>query len=122
MRNFVLSLFHNYLIKITQLMKAVFIRFAAAVILLIASNTVKAQAVITEYFDVKESLKIDLNDKKAAKAVYTKGVLDIDWNGDKRVLAISYDPKQTKIEDIMSNISLVTGQNLSASLNSKKRN
>ena len=103
-------------------MKAVFIRFAAAVILMIASNTVKAQAVITEYFDVKESLKIDLNDKKAAKAVYTKGVLDIDWNGDKRVLAISYDPKQTKIEDIMSNISLVTGQNLSASLNSKKRN
>ena len=103
-------------------MKAVFIRFAAAVILLIAANTVKAQAVITEYFDVKESLKIDLNDKKAAKAVYTKGVLDIDWNSDKRVLAISYDPKQTKIEDIMSNISLVTGQNLSASLNSKKRN
>ena len=103
-------------------MKAVIIRFAAAVILMIASNTVKAQAVITEYFDVKESLKIDLNDKKAAKAVYTKGVLDIDWNGDKRVLAISYDPKQTKIEDIMSNISLVTGQNLSASLNSKKRN
>ena len=103
-------------------MKAAFIRFSAAIILLIASNTVKAQAVITEYFDVKESLKIDLNDKKAAKAVYTKGVLDIDWNSDKRVLAISYDPKQTKIEDIMSNISLVTGQNLSASLNSKKRN
>ena len=103
-------------------MKAAFIRFSAAIILMIASNTVKAQAVITEYFDVKETLKIDLNDKRAAKAVYTKGVLDIDWNGDKRVLAISYDPKQTKIEDIMSNISLVTGQNLSASLNSKKRN
>ena len=103
-------------------MKAAIIRFSAAIILLIASNTVKAQAVITEYFDVKETLKIDLNDKRAAKAVYTKGVLDIDWNGDKRVLAISYDPKQTKIEDIMSNISLVTGQNLSASLNSKKRN
>ena len=103
-------------------MKAAFIRFSAAIILMIASHTVKAQAVITEYFDVKETLKIDLNDKRAAKAVYTKGVLDIDWNGDKRVLAISYDPKQTKIEDIMSNISLVTGQNLSASLNSKKRN
>ena len=103
-------------------MKAVFIRFATAAFLLIASNTVKAQAVITEYFDVKETLKLDLNDKKSAKSVYTKGVLDIDWNGDKRVLAISYDPKQTKIEDIMSNISAVTGQNLSASLNSKKRN
>ena len=103
-------------------MKAAIIRFSAAIILLIASNTVKAQAVITEYFDVKETLKIDLNDKRAAKAVYTKGVLDIDWNGDKRVLAISYDPKQTRIEDIMSNISTVTGQNLSASLNSKKRN
>ncbi len=103
-------------------MKAAFIRFSAAIILLIASNTVKAQAVITEYFDVKESLKIDLNDKRTAKAVYIKGVLDIDWNGDKRILAISYDPKQTKIEDIMSNISLVTGQNLSAGLSSKKRN
>ena len=103
-------------------MKATFLRSAIAVILMIAAHSVKAQAVITEYFDVKEAFKIDLNDKKASKAVYSKGVLDIDWNGDKRVLAISYDPKQTKIEDIMSNISMVTGQNLSASLNSKKRN
>lgn len=103
-------------------MKAAFLRSVLAIILMVASHSVKAQAVITEYFDVKESLKIDLNDKKAAKAVYSKGVLDIDWNGDKRVLAISYDPKQTKIEDIMSNISMVTGQNLSAGLNSKKRN
>ncbi|MDZ7878880.1 MAG: hypothetical protein U5L45_14460 [Saprospiraceae bacterium] len=103
-------------------MKATFLRSAMAVIMLIAAQSVKAQAVITEYFDVKEAFKIDLSDKKAAKAVYSKGVLDIDWNGDKRVLAISYDPKQTKIEDIMSNISMVTGQNLSAALNTKKRN
>ena len=74
MRNFVLSLFHNYLIKITQLMKAAFIRFSAAIILLIASHTVKAQAVITEYFDVKETLKIDLNDKKAAWLATLSGI------------------------------------------------
>jgi hypothetical protein len=103
-------------------MKATILRSAIAIIFMIAAQSAKAQAVITEYFDVKEALKIDLNDKKAAKAVYSKGVLDIDWNGDKRVLAISYDPKVTKIEDIMSNISLVTGQNLSAALNTKKRN
>jgi hypothetical protein len=103
-------------------MKATILRSAIAIIIMVAAQSVKAQAVITEYFDVKEALKIDLNDKKAAKAVYSKGVLDIDWNGDKRVLAISYDPKQTKIEDIMSNISMVTGQNLSAALNTKKRN
>jgi hypothetical protein len=103
-------------------MKASILRSALAIILMVAVQSVKAQAVITEYFDVKEAFKIDLNDKKAAKAVYSKGVLDIDWNGDKRVLAISYDPKQTKIEDIMSNISMVTGQNLSAALNTKKRN
>ena len=102
-------------------MKATLLRSAMAVILMIAAHSVKAQAVITEYFDLKEGLKIDLNDKKAAKAIYSKGVLDIDWNGDKRVLAISYDPKQAKIEDIMSNISIVTGQNLSAALNSNKK-
>jgi hypothetical protein len=102
-------------------MKATFLRSAMAVIFMIAAHSVKAQAVITEYFDLKEGLKIDLNDKKAAKSIYSKGVLDIDWNGDKHILAISYDPKQAKIEDIMSNISIVTGQNLSAALNSSKK-
>jgi hypothetical protein len=99
-------------------MKATFLRSALAIILMVASHSVKAQAVITEYFDVKESLKIDLNDKKAAKAVYSKGVLDIDWNGDKRVLAISYDPKQTKIATILENFRNITGE-FSMSINNK---
>jgi hypothetical protein len=102
-------------------MKATILRSVLAVILMIATQSLKAQAVITEYFDIKEAVKIDMSDKKATKTMYSKGVLDIDWNSDKRVLAISYDPKQTKIEDIMSNLSLVMGTNL-ADLGKKKRN
>jgi hypothetical protein len=86
-------------------MKATFLRSALAVILMIASHSVKAQAVITEYFDVKDGIKVDLTDKKATKQFYSKGVLDIDWNADKHVLAISYDPKQTTIESVLANFS-----------------
>ncbi len=102
-------------------MKATILRSALAVIFMIATQALQAQAVITEYFDVKEAIKIDMSDKKVTKTMYTKGVLDIDWNSDKRVLAISYDPKQTKIEDIMSNLSLVVGSGF-ADLGKKKRN
>jgi hypothetical protein len=105
-------------------MKATILRSAIAVIFMIATQAVHAQAVITEYFDVKEAVKFDLSDKKATKAVYTKGVLDIDWNSDKRVLAISYDPKLIKIEDIMSHVHTVTGITLDPTMasNAKKRN
>jgi hypothetical protein len=103
-------------------MKATILRSILAVILMIAAQSIKAQAVITEYFDMKEAFKMDMSDKKATKAMYSKGVLDIEWNSDKRVLAVSYDPKQTKIEDIMSNISLVTGQVVTGGMDKKKRN
>jgi hypothetical protein len=103
-------------------MKATFLRSILAIILMVAAQSVHAQAVITEYFDVKETLKVDLGDKKTAKTMYSKGVLDIDWNSDKRVLAISYDPKVTKIEDIMLNLSTVIGAGFADSMNKKKRN
>jgi hypothetical protein len=105
-------------------MKATILRSALAVIFMIATQALQAQAVITEYFDVKEVVKLDLSDKKATKPMYLKGVLDIDWNGDKHILAISYDPKQTKIEDIMANINKVSGLNLDQAVasNPKKRN
>jgi hypothetical protein len=101
-------------------MKATILRFSMAVILLMALQTVKAQGVITEYFDVKDGVQINFKDKNLVKALYSKGVLDIDWSGDKRVLTISYDPKQTKMEDIMENINTVTGQN-GIAMNNKTR-
>jgi hypothetical protein len=71
---------------------------------LLAAVVAKAQANITEYFDMKEPFALDLSDKRVVKAVYTKGVLDIDWNSDKRVLAVTYDPKQTRVEYAMKAI------------------
>jgi hypothetical protein len=91
-------------------MKATFLRFAVVVSFLFTAQIVNAQAVITEYFNIKESVTFDFNDRKAIKSIYTKGVLDVEWNGDKRVLAISYDPKQTKISNIMENFGNVIGE------------
>jgi hypothetical protein len=102
-------------------MKVAFLRFAVAFCFLITTQTIKAQAVITEYLDVKKSFNIDLNDKKAVKAMYTKGVLDIEWNEAKRILAVSYDPKQTKIEEIVPAINRVLG-NADISINNKTLN
>jgi hypothetical protein len=91
-------------------MKAKILRFAVVVLFSITTQIVNAQAVITEYFDIKEGISFDFNDKKAIKSIYTKGVLDIEWNGEKRILAISYDPKQTKIGNVIENFSNIAGQ------------
>jgi hypothetical protein len=99
-------------------MKAIFFRFAVVVSFLFSTQILPAQAVITEYFDINENVSFNFNDKKAVKSIYTAGVLDIDWSGEKRVLAISYDPKQTKIGTILENFRNVTGE-LSMSINNK---
>ena len=105
-------------------MKAVILRTLAVCLFVLSTQFIHAQAVITEYFDVKESFRLDLQDKKISKAVYIKGVLDIDWNSDKRVLAISYDPKITSVTEVMTNIGNQTGQTVMSANNAdkKKRN
>lgn len=96
-------------------MKKFFFNTLAIAILLLASVSLKAQPVVTEYFAMKEPFKIDLNDKKVQKAVYTKGVLDLDWNDAKRTLSVSYDPKLANAQDIVRNIKEVASGSISAS-------
>ena len=85
-------------------MKKFLFNTVAIVALILTSVSLKAQPVITEYFAMKEPFKIELSDKKVQKAVYTKGVLDIDWNDAKRTLSVTYDPKLARVEDIVRNI------------------
>lgn len=85
-------------------MKKFFFNTVAIVALILTSVSLKAQPVITEYFAMKEPFKIELSDKKVQKAVYTKGVLDLDWNDAKRTLSVTYDPKLARVEDIVRNI------------------
>ena len=99
-------------------MKAVLLRFAVVLAFLISTQVVNAQAVITEYFNINENVTYNFNDKKAVKPIYTKGVLDVEWDNEKRVLAISYDPKQTKIAEIMENFGQVIGE-MNLSINNK---
>jgi hypothetical protein len=92
-------------------MKNFFFNTIAIVVLVLASVSLKAQPVITEYFAMKEPFKIDFSTKSVQKAVYTKGVLDLDWDESKRVLAVSYDPKLARVEDIVRNIKEVAANN-----------
>lgn len=103
-------------------MKVALQRFVVAILFLIATQTVKAQSVITEYLDVKKTFSINLNDKKTISSIYTKGVIDVEWNESKRVLAVSYDPKQAKIETIVSTINSIAGDNSGISINNKTFN
>jgi hypothetical protein len=54
------------------------------------ANTVKAQAVITEFFAMNGGFSLDVKDKRIQKLMSNKNVLDIDWNENKRVLSVSY--------------------------------
>ena len=96
-------------------MKKFFISSLAVAALILASVSLKAQPVVTEYFAMKEPFKIDLADKKIQKAVYVKGVLDLDWNDTKHTLAVTYDPKLARVEDIVKNIKNVANGTVTAS-------
>ena len=70
----------------------------------LSTSQAKAQMVITEYFNVDLDFNIDLKDKKTEQIVYAKGVLDVVWQANKRVFAITYDPRMTVIDDVMTPI------------------
>jgi hypothetical protein len=78
-------------------MKKNTLKLAFALFILCTTHRVKAQAVITEFFTMNGGFYIDIKDKRIQKLVSNKTVLDIDWNEDKRILAVSY-PLAGKID------------------------
>ncbi|MBL7816532.1 MAG: hypothetical protein JNL70_16045 [Saprospiraceae bacterium] len=85
-------------------MELFFRRALSAGCFLFVTQFCSAQPVITEYFTMREAFKIDLNDKKIQKTIYTKGVLDIVWNAPNFILAITYDPRTTDSKEVMKTI------------------
>jgi hypothetical protein len=72
------------------------------------TNTVKAQSVITEFFTMNGGFSLDVKDKRIQKLVSNKSILDIDWNENKRILAISYLlTGKTDIKDVVEIIKKV---------------
>ena len=70
----------------------------AIAFILFAATFTKAQPVVTEYFLVSETFQIDLKDRKTRDIIFTKGVVDAEWQAEKRTFAISYNPYQTDID------------------------
>ena len=104
-------------------MKFLHLQKLAFVGLLFMATTAKAQMVITEYFDIKEAVKVDLSDKKVQKSLYAKGILDIDWDATRRVLAIAYDPQQANMAETTHKIGdLIGSSTFSAKQGDKNRN
>jgi copper chaperone CopZ len=93
-------------------MKRIIMRTGAVLSLTFITQLAHAQMTITEYFPLKNEFKVDLNNVKNAKTIFTKGVLDVEWNPDKRTLAIAYDPKQTDIKAIVKNINNCAGESV----------
>lgn len=83
--------------------------------ILFGTQSVKAQSVITEFFPVNGSFYFDIKDKRVQKIMSSKGLLDIDWNEDKRILSVSY-PLMAKldIKEVVEGIKKVSGAPLPA--------
>jgi hypothetical protein len=90
-------------------MRPLFIRSLATFSLLFTAQFAKAQMTITEYFPLRSEFNVDLKDAKIAKTIFTKGVLDVEWDIDNRTLAIAYNPKETDIKAIARNINSCAG-------------
>lgn len=83
----------------------------------LGTSTAKAQLVITEYFIMSKTFKIDLSSSTAEKKYYLKGVLDITWNDSRLELAVTYDPKKVTIYKAMQHI---LSQTIGADIKQKK--
>jgi hypothetical protein len=91
-------------------MKLFFARTMATFGLVCLSHLANAQMTITEYFPLRNGFNVDLNDVKTAKTIFTKGVLDLEWDADNRTLAVAYNPKETDINAIVKNINTCAGE------------
>ncbi len=102
-------------------MKKNVIQLATALLFLGATTTLKAQAIITEYFAMKGYFYLDVKDKRVQKIMSAKGILDIDWNSDKRTLAISYPlGKLDKLDDVVESLKKVALTPLPSPINEVK--
>jgi copper chaperone CopZ len=91
-------------------MKRFIMRSGIIFSLVFMAQLAKAQMTVVEYFDIKSDFKVDLKDKKNVKSIYTKGVLEVQYNPDKRILSVAYDPKEANIEVIVRNINSCAGE------------
>ena len=100
-------------------MQRFILRIAATVALVFCTQLAQAQMTIIEYFNVKSDFSLDLTNKKNVKNIFTKGVLDVEWNPDKRVLAVAYNPREADINAIVKNINDCAGKPLLSVVNTK---
>jgi viroplasmin and RNaseH domain-containing protein len=93
------------------------LRAAVVGAFLFTSALIKAQPVVTEYFQVSETFTIDMKDKKTRDIIFTKGVVDAEWQSEKRTFAISYNPYQTDIDAAIKSVKDKVGAALLTSKN-----
>ena len=97
------------------------LRFVAIFSLVFMAQFAHAQMTITEYFDVKDAFQLDLKAPKNVKTIFTKGVLDVRYNADKRVLEVAYDPRQADIAAVVKNINSCVKEPILSLLDSKSK-
>lgn len=89
-------------------MKKTIQQLAATLALVFCLVSLKAQPYVTEYLLMGDTFKLDLKNQKVQKMLYTKGVLDVIWTPNKKLLTVCYNLKDIYIEDIMKTIYKIT--------------
>jgi hypothetical protein len=75
------------------------------VVALCMSNDSHAQAVVTEYTTINGAFFFNPKDKRLQKLKTDRGILDITFDADKRILAITYpSTKPMKVQEIVADI------------------
>jgi hypothetical protein len=93
------------------------LRGAVVVAFLFVTAMIKAQPVVTEYFQVSDAFTIDMKDKKTRESIFSKGVVDAEWIAERRTFAISYNPYQTDIDAAIKSVKDKMGAALMTSKN-----
>jgi hypothetical protein len=69
------------------------------------TSVLKAQSIVTEYFPISGVFTFNAKDKRIQKLMSEKGVLTIDFDGDKRILTIVYPSKnQVDVKAVVEDV------------------
>jgi hypothetical protein len=78
-------------------------------LLTIASVSVKAQVIVTEFIRLGIDADVNLKSRSIEAALNANtGVIDLDWHKESCTLSISFDPHKTTLEAILRKLAIAT--------------
>ena len=90
-------------------MKKLLLSVAAMAALTFASTTANAQVMVTEFVKLSDDVELDVKSKSVEYTMNNnKGLKDLEWSTETHILAVTFDPRKTSLDDVLRKLADAT--------------